>query len=541
MSRYNEYLSNVQKSLKDLGSICQRCVLRFGGVKSSREHRNITIENAVDEDRESGAAKRKELSDQTQTERLEYVPSEKKRRTNGEEGQIEQENNSTMTNNICIACLGVLQENFIQTIIDDVSKEIINSQYDSKHFTIALGLPVSLALRSHSLNLYLEEKLDSFDEEEVTPIKQVWKWLFPQRIAQKIGKTLVTGDFSEFYAELHFEFAADEDELSCLRKMCEEEYRDRQKNHKKYHMGLVTRQGAEKSLQNVTAEHFKTHYPVPPQPPETSLKYKVKMYHNSIYIAGRYNKYSRELPQTPWILDGKKIMPSSVEELMQEHLKNAFTFDFAKFSSSGREDVDVRTLGRGRPFMFEIINSRTVNFTPEELLQIQKDINNNTKDIFVRDLQVVNKESIKSLKDGEDMKKKTYTALCSIPKEMATDTVVGSISRLNEMDEIKLSQRTPIRVLHRRPNALRTRSVYNMKVDLNVEKNINIENESLFTFKLSLCTQAGTYVKEFVHGDFGRTTPNLCSILNCDVDIIALDVEAIDLDWPPSLSSEMLE
>jgi hypothetical protein len=48
------------------------------------------------------------------------VPSEKKRRTNGEEGQIEQENNSTMTNNICIACLGVLQENFIQTIIDDV-------------------------------------------------------------------------------------------------------------------------------------------------------------------------------------------------------------------------------------------------------------------------------------------------------------------------------------------------------------------------------------------------------------------------------------
>ena len=34
-------------------------------------------------------------------------------------------------------------------------------------------------------------------------------------------------------------------------------------------------------------EHFKTHYPVPPKPPETALKYKVKMYHNSIYIAGK--------------------------------------------------------------------------------------------------------------------------------------------------------------------------------------------------------------------------------------------------------------
>ena len=45
MWKYNEYLSNVQKVLKELGGICQRCVLRFGGVKSSREHRNITIED----------------------------------------------------------------------------------------------------------------------------------------------------------------------------------------------------------------------------------------------------------------------------------------------------------------------------------------------------------------------------------------------------------------------------------------------------------------------------------------------------------------
>jgi len=44
-------------------------------------------------------------------------------------------------------------------------------------------------------------------------------------------------------------------------------------------------------------------------------------------------------------------------------------------------------------------------------------------------------------------------------------------------------------------------------------------------FRLSLTTQAGTYVKEFVHGDFGRTTPNLREILNIpDLDIIALDV-----------------
>ena len=72
---------------------------------------------------------------------------------------------------------------------------------------------------------------------------------------------------------------------------------------------------------------------------------------------------------------------------------------------------------------------------------------------------------------------------------------------------------------------MRNRTVYNMKIDLNVQNNENVAESEEFLFKLTLCTQAGTYVKEFVHGDFGRTSPNMCSILNCDVDIIALDVE----------------
>lgn len=38
---------------------------------------------------------------------------------------------------------------------------------------------------------------------------------------------------------------------------------------------------------------------------------------------------------------------------------------------------------------------------------------------------------------------------------------------------------------------------------------------------------AGTYIKEFVHGDFGRTVPNLATLLGggCEADILSLDVE----------------
>ena len=49
--------------------------------------------------------------------------------------------------------------------------------------------------------------------------------------------------------------------------MCQEEYRKRAKNQKKYHMGLVTRVGLEKSLEKVSEKDFKKFYSVPPEEP----------------------------------------------------------------------------------------------------------------------------------------------------------------------------------------------------------------------------------------------------------------------------------
>lgn len=49
-----------------------------------------------------------------------------------------------------------------------------------------------------------------------------------------------------------------------------------------------------------------------------------------------------------------------------------------------------------------------------------------------------------------------------------------------------------------------------------------------YHFRLRLTTQAGAYVKEFVHGDFGRTKPNLTTILERFVDILELDVLVCD-------------
>ena len=53
-----------------------------------------------------------------------------------------------------------------------------------------------------------------------------------------------------------------------------------------------------------------------------------------------------------------------------------------------------------------------------------------------------------------------------------------------------------------------------------------------YHFNVGLETEAGTYIKEFVHGDLGRTQPNLKEILGKEVDILKLDVEKVDVVWP---------
>ena len=43
---------------------------------------------------------------------------------------------------------------------------------------------------------------EAFDEEEVVPIKQVWKWIFPKKMEAAVGKRFVTGECCQFYIEL---------------------------------------------------------------------------------------------------------------------------------------------------------------------------------------------------------------------------------------------------------------------------------------------------------------------------------------------------
>ncbi|KAI4895556.1 hypothetical protein NFI96_027025 [Prochilodus magdalenae] len=294
---------------------------------------------------------------------------------------------------------------------------------------------------------------------------------------------------------------------------------------------VFTRMAVVKALEKISDAKFLRHYPCPPvRPASKCTPLDTTCLHASVFIAGkcawRYNKFSRELPQTPWVIDGERRMEGSVEELIAAPLLSSFRADGFNFSSSGREDVDVRTLGNGRPFAMELLNPHRSRFNKAEIRQLQEKINASSEKIRVRDLQIVTRDAMGRMKEGEEEKTKCYSALIWTKKPI-TNTDLDFIANIKEL---KIDQKTPLRVLHRRPLAVRQRVIHSMSASY----------LDTHHFRLQLHTQAGTtsvtvasflnhclhsYIKEFVHGDFGRTKPNLCALMESEVDILELDVE----------------
>lgn len=245
-----------------------------------------------------------------------------------------------------------------------------------------------------------------------------------------------------------------------------------------------------------------------------------------IFLAGRYNKYLRNLSQSPWIDKDDRRIKNSVQELIEDGLKKYLDFEKCVFSSSGREDVDVRMLGRGRPFVFRLIN--VIGQCPPSqkvISEIQNYLNtNHGEKISIRDLQVVSKDAVsKNLKDGEEEKTKTYRAICCCSRELSD----SELAKISSLKDLTINQKTPIRVLHRRSLTVRRRVLHNLTLaHVNWPESDRFKPSDLSRiYQLDLITEAGTYIKEFVHSDFGRTEPSLSSLIgNCEFDLIELDV-----------------
>ena len=351
----------------------------------------------------------------------------------------------------------------------------------------------------------------------------------------------------------------------------------------------------------------------------------------SLYVYGRYRKLERGIPQTRWPCRACKgrgcercdhtglQYKRSVQDLIGNPMLDIFEGKEHAFHGMGREDIDVRCLGRGRPFVLEIKEPKRRSFNAEKLADI---INQSAEgSVEVSSIRPSNRSEVVRIKDtpaeksytirftlepmneaeyavltapvdmtNEDvqerstnrrrqrrgdknadrtkpleapidvppsgpseaelraMKKDELVALCQsngLAKTGKKDELVERLLTalppapevfdlpddehilkvVEALNGLKLAQRTPERVSHRRADLIRKRTVFEAHSAF-IEVNDDGEREIEFTLRC----ESGTYVKETVHGDSGRTQPSVAALIKAKCNVLWLDVGDIHAD-----------
>ena len=336
----------------------------------------------------------------------------------------------------------------------------------------------------------------------------------------------------------------------------------------------------------------------------------------SHYVYGRYRKLARGIPQTKWPCRSCKgrgcqkcdqtglQYQSSVQGLIGDPLLEIFGSKEHAFHGMGREDIDVRCLGRGRPFVIEmkrpmkrevdsemimkLINeaaggqlevsdmrpsnrsevvrvkdtpaekSYTILYRIEALTQTELDVltqvlevpkNNQDRNRRRRDHHRGKKRELKSEPEPEidysTLKKAELIALCeerglakSGTKDVLVERLVNNqeeklplpdqdyvLEIMEKLQGCTLAQRTPERVAHRRADKIRKRKVIETS-----NPSVTIDSDGVMHAEFSLRCESGTYVKETVHGDGGRTQPSIASLIKAKCTVEWLDVADIHAD-----------
>ncbi|MHB8632685.1 MAG: tRNA pseudouridine(54/55) synthase Pus10 [Thermoplasmatota archaeon] len=249
-----------------------------------------------------------------------------------------------------------------------------------------------------------------------------------------------------------------------------------------------------------------------------------------VLVRGRYTKERRDLPQTHWPCrrcqgrgcwecdDSGVNYADSVEDAVGKPAQALFFASGYSFHGAGREDIDARMLGRGRPFILEIHqpHRRTA-----DLAALAAAV---TGGVGVRELSYAAPEEIQAIKEGEYDKE--YLAACVAAAPIAKSALLGAVAALSGKT---LEQRTPERVSHRRADLVRLRRVHRAELTAT-------EGDPGQRFQIRVLAASGTYIKEMVSGDEGRTVPSLSALLGVPAKVEALDVLDI-LDPQPEGSS----
>ncbi|TNV80047.1 hypothetical protein FGO68_gene15427 [Halteria grandinella] len=437
---------------------------------------------------------------------------------------------------LCTICRGVLQH--CNTHLETLCTQVSTQAFEYTDFKITFSISIIAYLKRLLVIGMAEEELGKAfrykqtKDRSVVDFKEVYKWIMSPLIAKRLnvpanldGTFLIHVSFAQreegggaFHENTVIQGVQNEMESfsGMLGKGAKWKAKQDWKHKKDNH---ANQSGAVKGAEQVISSVSKLALPLLKELDvfksqeiaqiDLNTLMSVDCTMDNILLYGRYVKLSREVSQTPWNLGTKRM--HSVQALISDNLLPIFGSKQAFLHAAGREDIDVRMLGRGRPFVMEFVN-------PKKSLSCQGQIEDkglrkaiNSSLVYCHEFKIVDKEFFDSLKDIEISKAKSYSCMVWV-KRRITPQDCNKLSTL--VSELHVQQTTPIRVLHRRSLAVREKVIHRLQATYINQHYMHI----------CLLASAGTYIKEFVHGDLGRTTPSVGSLLESEADILQLDV-----------------
>ncbi len=241
---------------------------------------------------------------------------------------------------------------------------------------------------------------------------------------------------------------------------------------------------------------------------------------NPLYVEGRYRKLIRGIPQSKWVCRecrGKgcprcnwtgKMYPESVQEIIAGPALEKTGGKDVLFHAAGREDVDARMLGQGRPFIVEVKKPKRRSIDLQDLAHtIGKQAQGKLE---VLNLHFATKEDVRKLKKAE-ASEKVYRATVEFDRNVS-DEELKTVEQT--LTNAVIRQQTPIRVLHRRADLVREKYIYEAKTKRLTPNSAEIR----------IRCQGGLYIKELITGDEGRTDPCVAKIAKAEAKPLELDV-----------------
>jgi tRNA pseudouridine synthase 10 len=250
---------------------------------------------------------------------------------------------------------------------------------------------------------------------------------------------------------------------------------------------------------------------------------QVEVQVNPIFIYGRYQKFERGIPQTHWDcrachgsgceacnFTGKQYA-DSVEELVGRPVMDLLKATGAVLHGAGREDIDARMIGTGRPFILEV---DTPQIRSADLKELELAVNTAAAGrVAVEFDRWALRTEVETLKSNKAHKK--YRILVEVEGDLSEDELNLALNRLQG---VTIHQRTPRRVAHRRADKIRERDVLEIRC-LGIEEG---------RYSIEVLGEAGLYIKELISGDDGRTRPSLTEILGRPAQVTSLDVVLVE-------------